>query len=237
MGLRPNFASAYAVRAVINILQSKRTNDRSIELQLRDRGKKDIQRATELNPNDPRVLSGRIDISRLLNEPSEMVNAAARSFDLWVYSHHGTEWSLNFAKRQRTGFINELVELTKKSCDNAETWSTIAGGYLANDLLVEADRAVERALEHQVNHPRALAVRGTVALQRKPPSLDQAIADFDVALDVSPDNYLAATGRAQAYASLGKLDNALSGFDYALRIAVLDWQRRRAQQGAESYVV
>ncbi len=220
-------ASGYAERAVIIIVQFTRTSDPKIGRLLLDRGMRDIQLATELNPDDPRVLTRRARIFRLLAHLREMVEAAARLFDLWVYRHHATAWSHKVARNQREEFLQALMELTRSGYDDAETWSTIASAHLANDRLDEADRAVERALEHAAYNPRALAVRGTVALRRKPPRPHQAIADFDVALARSPRNYLAATGRAQAYESLNNLEEALSGFDHALRRS----SRRAAARG------
>jgi tetratricopeptide (TPR) repeat protein len=77
--------------------------------------------------------------------------------------------------------------------------------------------------------PRLRAVRGTVFLRRNDP--ERAGAEFDAALRVAPDNYLAAIGKARLLENQQRREQALAAFDHVLKIAVTDWQRFEGHAG------
>src|SRR6185369_3578139 len=81
----------------------------------------------------------------------------------------------------------------KFSPEHADARAAVA---LANLLLDKPDAALAATepLANPSAHPRLRAVRGTVLLRRN--QLEPALAEFDAVLQTTPDNYLAAIGKA-----------------------------------------
>src|SRR5262249_4996213 len=89
----------------------------------------------------------------------------------------------------------------------------------------EARDAAGKGLQLKGDEPRALAVRGTVRVERG--DAEGAIKDFDSALK-QPDrqNYLAAIGRALALEQLKQFEPARAAYEVvATNAAAADWQK------------
>ncbi|HEY6563991.1 MAG TPA: hypothetical protein VIY86_05810, partial [Pirellulaceae bacterium] len=81
-----------------------------------------------------------------------------------------------------------------------------------------AEAEAQRALQLVSDHPHALTVRGSVAALAPGTNdnLQQALADFELALAGAADNYLAALGRARTLERLERYSEAADAFEYIL---------------------
>ena len=129
--------------------------------------------------------------------------------------------------------VAQVYSVVRQWTDNdpndREAWSVLALAALARDKDDEAAAAADRILKADPGNPRALAVRGSVLLNRRKPQ--EALTDLQAAADRNPKSYLAVGGRARACKALDRPAEALAGFDDLLRIAETDWQRLEAHLG------
>ena len=106
----------------------------------------------------------------------------------------------------------------------------LAQAYWVLDQPDAALAAAAKVLKENPGEGRALAVRGTVSLQRG--QVQEALGDFDAALKQQPTSYLAGAGRARALELLGRIAEALKSYtDLLGETPGPDWQLVEAHLG------
>ncbi len=189
-------------------------------------GRSDLARARELDPLIPDVhwLGGKIH--SMLNEKSEAIEAYARYMEIEDRRLPG--------RLVRGNYLNDVDRYLK---DLLATDPTEPNALAARALLqlrrLDSPGAFTAA-EKSLNHPRGLAVRGTVLMQRG--DWRAALVDFDAAIRTMPQNYLAAIGRGLAYEAGADLGKSLSAYDTTLggpagASATAKWQQAEAHHG------
>jgi tetratricopeptide (TPR) repeat protein len=130
-----------------------------------------------------------------------------------------------------SGAIKQLMQgWTKNLPDDAEAWSVLALASWALDQDRDALEAAGKVLALAPQHPRALAVRGAVALKQGKAAA--ALPDLEAALRGQPMSYLAGAALARSQEELGRPAEALAAYTaLAERIAVTDWQRLEGHLG------
>jgi serine/threonine protein kinase/Flp pilus assembly protein TadD len=206
--------------------------------QLESRGIADFDRARTLAPTEPDVYWARAHSMELLGRDQETVAAyrMAMQLDRPMGRLTGQDW-VQLAKKglgKITGGGEGPV--------SAESWGVLA---LTSLLLSQTDdpalalanqkaalESAGRALELSPSETCALAVRGTIFLQRG--DSRAAIADFDAILAREANHFMAASGRAQALEQIKDFAAARTEWNrVAEKCAVTDWQKEDARIALE----
>jgi tetratricopeptide (TPR) repeat protein len=201
---------------------------------------RDLGQATQLEPAEPWIQFLVAESSMMLGKEAEALQGWKRALTL--------ERPLHTWKGQRVySDIQTRIDLAARYAyaaamqedGNPEAWALLAtallqleNGKAAKDWAGWLRRpdpgelpawASGRALQIAPSHTQALAVRGTVALDRR--QFDAALEDFRAALSQDPHNYLAAAGLARAYQGLARSEESLAAYTRLLELAPTEWHR------------
>ncbi len=228
--LRPDDGPALAERGRALAMQAKSSDDKRAAEDARSRSIGDAECAARHAPHDWYVQMLLIDIFGRLGIKDRAVQAAAHMLELLPPSH-----LLQSRSREQQFVALNAVKVylgkpnSTRSTD-ADGWSILALNLLLLEDLDGAQQAADNALLGIADQPRALAVRGCIALGRD--QFKPALADFQAALSKEPQNLVALLGLSQLYEKLGELELARSSYDLLKRLAVTEWQELQANVGS-----
>jgi serine/threonine protein kinase/tetratricopeptide (TPR) repeat protein len=244
IALRPEYGLSYAKRALMlsrqchNIKNGptpKAGGDRD-SADLEKRAMSDAVRAEQCDPHDWFAHQVRCEAYAWLTRWDEWLNSLGQM--LLLLPTEDTPANVRHAEqtivwRQAEAALNQLSATLP---DKAEIWSFKALAAFALNKDQAALEAAAKALESadampKLAAPEALAhaVQGAIALGRQ--ETMKALTEFEAALSLKPDTYLAALGRARLREIQEEWSAALGGYEAIEKFAVVDWQRVAAQLG------
>jgi eukaryotic-like serine/threonine-protein kinase len=230
IALRPDYALGYAYRGWSLFQESQAGQDAKMQAELRTRGLADLTHARSIEPVNPEFawLTG-LTLADT-DQPREALQAFQRATELEPPLKAWLGRPIYGEKQKHFQRMREVAKtMTDKDPRNPDNWAALAAADWALGAANDADQAAGHTLKLKPNQPVALAVRGSVSLERK--KFAAALADFRAARAKQPKLWLAAHGEAQAIESQGTPDQALDAFDALTEIAETDWQKVEAELG------
>jgi tetratricopeptide (TPR) repeat protein/tRNA A-37 threonylcarbamoyl transferase component Bud32 len=251
--LRPNFGFAYGERGLIRMLLRTQMAD-SFHQQLQRRGPynlanwssrfatgqlmqelercalRDVEKAVRCHPHDPSIHWNYARVLMELQDYPQILKECARVVELEAPLR-----GMDGRNLERNGSMAESVQSylaawSQGAPNYLDAWAVLAQAYWVLDQPDAALAAAAKVLKENPGEGRALAVRGTVSLQRG--QVQEALGDFDAALKQQPTSYLAGAGRARALELLGRIAEALKSYtDLLGETPGPDWQLVEAHLG------
>ncbi len=172
-------------------------------LELLRRGVQGLDEAMRLHASDPAIHWNRAMLLTWGNSVPDALAASTVAAELEVARSlaRGTQPNANKTYLPiRNWALQASLDQTAQEPNSADAFTALAFASLSGAKDAEAAQAAERALAIQPKSARALAIRGVVRLKR---GSEDALADFDAALDVDPQNILAIFGRLRAIEKSG----------------------------------
>jgi tetratricopeptide (TPR) repeat protein len=229
IALKPEDALGYAYRGWSLLQESQTIQEAATQSDLRTRGLADLAHARAIEPVNPEFawLAGRALAQT--GETREALQAFLRAAELEPVV---AAWAGRRLYDEKHAYFERMRELAKSTTQtdprNADGWTALASAEWSLGSIDEADQAAAAALKLKRDQPVALAVRGSVELERK--KFDAALADFRAALSKQPKLWLAAYGLAKALESQAP-DQALEAYDDLTTVAETNWQKVQVQIG------
>jgi tetratricopeptide (TPR) repeat protein len=230
VALRPDNPLGYEWRALAVIQQVPETNNEHLKQllknDLRARALSDSELAMKYGQTDPATWWTRGDLLKKMNRAGEALEAYAKAMEVDI--RIGEKISRRDVLDAADAYAREQIERYKNKPDE-DGRATLAQAYvlLALDHFRKGDAdktvldAAAEALKIPADHARAafvrahaLAARGSVALNRG--NLEDAMKEFASALQLAPDEPLAAVGRARVDERRLEYQQALTDYDYLL---------------------
>ncbi len=213
IALRPDRAAGYTGRANEWLVLYGRTG----EDHLREYALADAERALRVEALNPWTHWSRAALFDQLGRRGDALSAIQRAMELdrpdggWFRGRALENWHLRVKAWETDEPENHELHATR-------AWLALALGEW-----VEAEEAAARALELAPDLPRALVVRGELALLRGDET--PALRDFERALEQPPALFLAASGVVRAHVAGGDAAAAATAAQAALEVAETGWQR------------
>jgi tetratricopeptide (TPR) repeat protein len=119
-------------------------------------------------------------------------------------------------QRDLSGALKDFQETIDRQPDHAEAWNNLGMARLALAFIPQAIAAFDRALELATGPLRAVILHNRGTARQTERDLPGALADFDQALAIVPDQAMTLVSRGKARMEKGALEGALADFDRAL---------------------
>jgi serine/threonine protein kinase len=226
VALQPDNARGYEQRGLVLVRQAvSLPADSSRRAELTVRAMIDLDFARDHDPSDPSTWWPRADSLNMLDRTAESLAAYSRAFEL--------EQDLLARPSRRGGLelgralAREQIQKANDPALTAAAWTVLAQCDLTlgtASSFAAAEKSATQAIALDPTQARAYAVRGQVRLLQG--QSEKALKDFEQALKLNANNFLAAAGRVRAYVKLNQSDKALAALKESLpHVVDVRWQR------------
>jgi tetratricopeptide (TPR) repeat protein len=221
--LRPGFEFVYGERAWIRLAWARQVKPEGdaakIRAALEYRCQEDIESALQRSPHKPYYHYLQGEFYRF----KEKLPQALKEWTHAVELERPLRTLDGRVGDQQIRFGHAMKKLLADFPESTERGILYALACWALDEDKEALEAATKVLLESPQNPRALVVRGAVALKQN--QAQEARADFESALKQQPRLYLARAGRARALALLNRQVEALAAYTALREMADTDWQK------------
>jgi serine/threonine protein kinase/Flp pilus assembly protein TadD len=215
LALNPNEPHLHMARGKALCMQGKILNDEKIV----EQGDAEFKRALALSPADMFILN---EYAGTLFQLGKFEAGA-------VHLLHWRELQQDLVLEDKVlleAYENSYPKLKGQNVASKEYWAV---SFLKTSNYERAEQEANDLLELDKNNGVALAVLGSCKLQRG--EMAEALADFDAALEVKPNYYLAVFRRATCLEQQHAAEKALVAYQHATLAAEVNWQRKNALEG------
>ena len=231
--LRPAYSRSFEQRALMRALQRQQTDNETQRATLAQLARKDSDQALVLaaRAQDPATWWPRGDLYSLLGDYDQ----AATSYIRALEAEQDIQQKVN--RRNNIDCVFKLLEVVlatetllpdrRADCYALQALATLSM-HSTDDDSSDVEASIHQALHRDAENPHALTARGQLILRTTQKQFEQsesedlrsaylqALEDFEAALRQTPENYLAAEGRARVLEQLEEWSQALAAWNYLI---------------------